>query len=518
MADSGESSSSLLRVFAHLTADKCALYRAILRAFMEAKAEFSLHLRPQDVRDSLRSQDTLGDTPLDEVESSVAKLCEWGNLEAHRDSSEVATVEEFYRPRYLYQLTSAGEAAERAIAIFYETLVQPGELQSRALEDIQTHLGELEALAASATLDAGKVFQVLDLLRVRFESLTSRAQTFMRSLQRQMDLQGIEIEAFIAYKEKLIEYLERFVEGLVVATSEIGQRIERIESLGLQPLLRVAADRELVDAMAPTADDREVALRLWQRRWFGFRNWFIGHAGRPSQAEVLRGRARSAVPALLATVTGINERRLNRSDRVADLNTLARWFAESESDADAHRLWRAAFCLCPTRHLQIDDVTLAAWEQSPIAPQVSWFDAPPIIISPRLRKAGRHSTKGTVRTVVDRSAEKALLARLAQDEAAQMAAAQARLAGGRRMRLSEIGELDPVAFDLFLELLGEVLVGYVERDQPAEADSTDGAMRIRLEPTNDGAHATITTPRGTFRGEDFFVTIGLGFVEAVPAL
>jgi len=187
---------------------------------MEAKAEFALHLRPADVRDSLRFQDATVDIPLDEVDSSLSQLCDWGNLEAHRDSSEVATVEEFYRPRYLYQLSSEGEAAERGLALFYETLVQPGELQSRALEDIQTHLGELEALAATAPLDAGKVFQVLDLLRVRFESLTSRAQTFMRSLQRQIDLQGIELEAFIAYKEKLIDYLERFVEGLVVATSE----------------------------------------------------------------------------------------------------------------------------------------------------------------------------------------------------------------------------------------------------------------------------------------------------------
>jgi uncharacterized protein (TIGR02677 family) len=181
-------------------------------------------------------------------------------------------------------------------------------------------------------------------------------------------------------------------------------------------------------------------------------------------------------------------------------------------------MWRAAFCLCPTRHLQIDQANLAAWEQSPIAAQVSWFDAPPIVISPRLRKSGRHLTKGTVRAVVDRTAEKALLARLAQDEAAQIAAAQARLATGRRMRLSEIGELDPVAFDLFLELLGEVLAGYVERDQPAEADSSDGALRIRLEPTKDGTRVTITTSRVTFSGEDFFVTIGLGFIEPADAL
>src|ERR1043166_2556729 len=503
-------------VFSHLTAEKAVLYRAILRAFTEARSAFALHLRSADVRDILVKQTETHNISIDEIESALVSLCEWSNLEAHRDTSDVATVEEFYRPRYLYQLTNQGEAAERAIAVFYEGLVRPGELQSQALEDIQRYLGELEVLASEQPLDEGKAFQTLDLLRSRFESLTSRAQTFMRTLQRQMDLQGIELDAFIAYKEKLIEYLERFIEGLVVATSEIAQRIAHIEAHGLRHLLDMAANREIVDAMSPTVEQRDEAQRLWQRRWAGFRNWFIGHAGHPSQADILRGRARSAVPALLATVTGMNERRLNRSDRVADLNALARWFSEAVSDADAHRLWRAAFCLSSTRHLQVDEATLTAREQSPVLPQVSWFDAPPIVISPRLRKAGRHSTKSSVRTVVDHSSGKALLARLEQDEAAEIVAAQARLANGRRMRLSEIGELDPIAFELFLELLGEVLVGHVERDQPIEADSSNGALRIRLEPTDDGGRATITTPGGTFSGDDYFVTITHSFAETAP--
>ncbi len=515
MSPAGQSLNSV-RVFAHLTADKHVVYRAILRAFTEARGAFVLHLRSADLKEILTKQDDTRHISIDEIESALLSLRDWGNLEAHRDTSDVATVEEFYRPRYLYQLTNEGEAAERAIVTFYEALIRPGELQSQALEDIQRHLTELEVLAGEPLLDEGKTFQVLDLLRNRFESLTSRAQTFMRTLQRQMDLQGIELDAFIAYKEKLIDYLERFIEGLVVATSEIAQRIVRIEEHGLNRLLHVAAQREIADALSPTDDQRADAQRLWSRRWAGFRSWFIGQAGTPSQADILRGRARSAVPVLLATVTNINERRLNRSDRVADLNTLARWFAQTRSDEEAHRLWRAAFCLNPTRHLVVDEATLTQREQAPISAQTSWFDAPPVIISPRLRKAGRHSAKATVRTIEDRTPAKRLLAQLAQDEAAQIAKAQTQLATGTRMRLSEIVELDAVAFDLFLDLLGEVLVNHIEPNQSAEADSSDGALHICLEPTRDGARATIVTSKGIFSGEDYFITITNTFApEAV---
>jgi Protein of unknown function (DUF2397) len=57
-----------------------------------------------------------------------------------------------HRPRYLYQLTPEGEAAELALAAYDKALGNHGELQSVALEDIRLRLRSLrqqvEALAA----------------------------------------------------------------------------------------------------------------------------------------------------------------------------------------------------------------------------------------------------------------------------------------------------------------------------------------------------------------------------------
>jgi uncharacterized protein (TIGR02677 family) len=243
------------------------------------------------------------------------------------------------------------------------------------------------------------------------------------------------------------------------------------------------------------------------------RSWFIGTAfigtvGAASQAEVLRARARAAIPALLAAVAGIHDRRVARSDRTADLRTLARWFAEAADESEAHRLWRAAFGLSPARHLRIDDATLDARDQLPVAAQTSWLEAPPLLISPRLRKAGRHAGPGRPKGVVDRSGEKALLALAAETEAEQIAAAQGRLATNGRMRLAEIGALGPAEFELFLDLLGEALARKIETHETVEATSSDGTLRIRLAPTGDGAMATIETSQGTFTGPDHFVEIG----------
>jgi uncharacterized protein (TIGR02677 family) len=497
--------------FAHLTADRRDLYRAVLRAFADGKARFVLHLRPSDVLAELG-----GAAGLDEVQAALRQLVDWGNLSADPDTAEVTSVEEFYRARFLYRLTPEGEATERAVASFEAALLESGELQTAALTDIRDLLRELADHAAAGHPDAGKVHLTLRALRDRFDELTDRAQTFVASLQRTVDLHDVELDAFLAYKDVLIGYLERFVGELVVAQAHVAQLLRDLDRLGVDRLLALAAHREIGDALDADADTEAAALDAWRERWQGLAGWFLSTPGRPAQAEVLRARARAAIPALLLAIAEVNERRLSRSDRTADLRTLARWFADCDNDADAHRVWRAAFALSPARHLTIDGDSLAARDQQPVPASTSWLDAPPLRISPRLRRTGRHTRRGRVNDVIDRSAEKELLARLAADEAAQLAAARAQLVTAGATRLSRLATLDPQAFDLLLDLLGEALSAKLRPDEPVATTSSDGSLAIELTPTGDGATATIRTSAGDLTGPDHHVVIRDAFAAVAP--
>ena len=499
------SPDSRLRAFAYVNAEKAPLYRAVMRVFVAAKSRFVLHLRPREIAAALAAGDPEVTLEEEELDAVLTQLCGWGNLESHPDTTDVTTVEDFYRQRFLYQLTPAGEAAERALAVFHLALRQPGELKTAALSDVHDLLGELRQLAAAPELDDGKVHRTLVALRHRFDELTSEAQTFLGGLQRTIDLQGVRVEDFLAYKEMLIDYLERFIGELVMATGNIAAAIEGVEAQGVDRLLAVAGARDLADALDAGEAERAAAQRRWRERWRGLKAWFLGE-GQASQAEILRARARSAIPALLAAVAGLHDRRLTRSDRTTDLRTLARWFANLDSERDAHRLWRAAFGLAPARHLSVDRETLEERDLEPISPQTSWRDAPPLKISPRLRQTGRYRRRGPATRVIDRSREKRLLAELAAAEAEQIAAARERLATGRTMRLSELGTLDRDAFRLFLDLLGEALANRVGGEE-ATASSSDGALRVTLVPTGDGERATIEAASGRFSGGDHFITV-----------
>jgi uncharacterized protein (TIGR02677 family) len=504
--------------FAHLAADKRHLYREVLAVFADAKARFVLHLRPSDVVAGLSYR-----VAVDEVEAVLRQLVSWGNLSADPDTAEVATVEEFYRARFLYRLTTAGEATERALDAFEQGLRRSGELQTAALGDIRDLLHELRdhlpddgrssegaergVLAPPDPLDVGKVHLTLRSLWDRFDELTDRAQTFVASLQRTVDLHAVDLDALLAYKDGLIDYLERFIGELVIAQAHIAALLRELEGPAIDRLLRAAADRELADALDPSEDDRASAQASWEARWTGLVSWFLPDGERPAQAELLRARARAAIPALLQAIAEVNERRLSRSDRAGDLRALARWFAGCDADADAHRLWRAAFALSPARHLSVDQDTLTERDQRPVPAATSWLDAPPVRISPRLRRTGRTVRRGRVNAVIDRTREKELLARLAAEEAAQTDAARRQLCTDGPVRLGDLDALDPLAFDLFLDLLGAVLSEAVDRRGPATATSNDGSLEVRLEPTGDGAWAEVRTVIGVLSGPDHWVEI-----------
>lgn len=193
-------------VFAHLNAEKASLYRAVLGAFVAERARFVISLRPHEVRAAM-VRDRGEAPPLEDIEPTLLQLRAWGNLDDTPDTAEAATIEDFYRQRRLYQLSAAGEAAEQALAVFEEHLHRPGELQTTALRDIQELLEALLPRLADAPLDDAKLHHLLTSLVTRFEQLTVRAQSFMRELQGAVELHGLSIEAFLGYKQKLIDYL-----------------------------------------------------------------------------------------------------------------------------------------------------------------------------------------------------------------------------------------------------------------------------------------------------------------------
>jgi uncharacterized protein (TIGR02677 family) len=526
---------SVFKPFAHLATPNVALYRLVMGEFVAAKRRFVVHLRTEDIHEAIVRAEPSEHVPVDALADALAQLVEWGNLRADPDTSRVTTVEDFHRARFLYQLTPAGEAAERALGVYEEQLGKRGALQAVALADVATQLRALRELAGDADPDPARLGLLLRGLVDRFEDLADNAQAFMGSLRRTIELHDADVDAFLAYKDRLVDYLERFIKDLVTVGAEISGLLADFEDGEVTRLLSIVARRDAEDA-APGGgagngradghsggggqredeatgerDPREVSYRAgvaaWRERWQGLRQWFVSEPGHPSQAKLLRSRARQAIPDLLAVVASLNERRSGRSDRSADFRALALWFAEAPDDAALHRLWRSAFGLYGSRHLVLDSDTRTAREESPVQPSMSWRDAPPLHISPRLRRTGSYERRGRPNRIANREEGRRLLAQLAARQSEQTAAARARLATGRPTKLGELGELDADAFGLFLLLLGDALAARRPDRREVATTTVDGTLCVRLVALADAPAVEIQTPAGIFRGPDHVIEI-----------
>ena len=493
-------------LFRHVSAEKSALYRKVMDSFAAAKRQFRLHLRPDEV---LAEGQWIGVPPrIEEVQAALAQLAEWGNLESQPDTARVASVSDFYRARYLYRLSQGGEAVESALAVFANALKHRAELQSVALEDIANRLRSLLLLAKESSPDAAKVHEALrDLVRV-FESLADNAQAFMAGISRSIELQQAEASAVVAYKKRLIDYLERFIGDLVGRSGAIAQHILTLAPR-IEPLLWQAAQREARDA-APGDDDEQAdathrRCQAWRERWTGLRRWFVSNGVEPPQAELLRAQARSAIPQLLAAIAALNERRSGRSDRSADFRRLAAWFSACADDDESHRLARAAFALNPARHFSLSPAAESGAADLPATTR--WADAPPLRIHPRLRQYGEATPRGALPRVQERDQERRLLTAQFREEHAQIEAARAALATGQLTRLSDLGHLDAHAFALLLGLLGEALTAQATPDDAVELQSSDGLLCISLEPLGADTRARVVTPAGIFSGRDHLISI-----------
>jgi uncharacterized protein (TIGR02677 family) len=498
--------NALHRVFAHLSTPNALAYRAVLGVFVQAKERFRLHLRPDEVWNelTLEGQAMVGERAA--LDLLLSYLVEHGNLVAAADTGDVRTIEDFYRARFLFQSSRAGEAAEAAICLFQEQLEAPGELQTLALADIRQHLGALVQLATTASDDAIKAHQTISQLFHRFDGLAEQARTFIASLQRAFHLHAAPVSDFLAYKDHLIGYLERFLGELAISSGEIVSRLEELEA-HIERLLAQASARALADRLRSDERSAQDELKRWRRRWAGLRSWFIGGADGVSQASLLRRSTRAAIPEMLAALSDLHDRRLQRSDRVADLRELARWFAAAADDAQAHAIFHAAFLLSPSRHLYIDQETLDAREQRPVAATTSWLVAEPMRILPRLRASGRLNAPGRRAVVLDHGLEKAALRLSLAEQAQALQLARDWIVTGRARRLSEFHELPEDAFRILLDCLAAALIQQGAGATRIRCQSDDGSLTILAQALPGEPLAAVSTAIGTLTGPDWLLTI-----------
>ena len=469
--------------------DEAEQYIAVMRLFTDGTAGLLSDLSAREVADRLDRDHGLV-LDVDVVDARLSYLVQTGNLARSPRETEARSVREYLTTRARYQLTQRGELVHRQVEELLGAADEVREVSTEMLAGILAGLRALKAYddVALAEADPDQLAGQIATVFAQFERLVTSTRAFYASLSQVLTRYDLGREDFQAFKAALIDYLQRFVDQVARATPQVADVLIDLDPV---PLLdRANAGTRLV-GLDGTLARRSTGLVAGD--WVDLRTWFLGGAGRRSDAEEVRALATRAMRALF-----VNLRRLAASSdrevsRYADLIRLSRWFDESDSETAA-ALWAAAFGLQPCRHLGF----LADVEGQPPPTTSSWWRAPVADVPVMLRASGERRSSGATSRREDFSAVKAQ--RLRERAAAEAVRAEA------LRELQELPgpvgdqELTDAARVELLELHARALSqagGPLRHEAQAVASLPDGS-RVRLVVTPvPGAVTTVRSPAGT---------------------
>jgi uncharacterized protein (TIGR02677 family) len=454
-------------LFRFTTTERAELHTAALRAFGVANERLETSLTLDDVQQRLRDVGWSEQVTDDELTASLVSLRQWGLI----DSAQ-----------HRYGLTKLGEAAYAGIQHALETLTSSGSLQTAVLDAIADRLDEL-----SSTTDDRRTFTALQELESHVKALQTNTARFNSELQRLLRDEQADLATFQDVKRTTITYLRDFISDLDARKQRIREAIGTIDSASVHQRAKEGADLY--------QDEHWLDHRA--KAWNSLRTWFHDT---PPRVDELQDVARKAIVSLLRVLDRISEQRKRPTNTSADFKALARWFARTETEEEAHELFNAAFGLFPARHAH-----LAHADGELIPSGEPWHNTPPVKLSPQLRTTGKQEHIGSTGKIRNVDEVRRNRREQAQRERSELEHAWRQIQTDGPIRISTLTKLDHDTFHRLIDLVGRALGSDPDSTGTRTAGTSDGRMQINLR--NARGWASITTQKGTLSGPDYVIDV-----------
>ncbi len=488
----------------YLVHEKALLHQAVLDVLLVEESHLGIHLPSKEIARRVDSALVEAGRPaigLVQVEALLDYLYERGNVDRIHNLHRYGTAEDFLRRDYLYQLTPEGAQVHRQLMRISSETRMSGALQTAMLPEVLDALSQLVRVLNGDPPNLDEVDRNFHRLTAGFTELSENAKLFVQGLNRSLAFkEDFDLDEFLAYKQVVVGYLRAFIVALDRHGPVISGLIGKAEAAGVLDVLAGLARRSPTPVMGVTVEKvAEWEAQSLAARWAGLRSWFFESGDREPVAHTLQDRASDAVNHIVLTVRQINEQRYRRANRSADLVALASWFDGLEDEGERIALWRTAHGMYPVRSLggsrSLDD--------EDHAPHLSWWDGSPAPVGAILRGSGPRSSSGAPPRLADPRKAKTRLANRRMKTLQKTTAAERSLLARGRFRLSELGSLDPVEAEVFLEWLSVTLAARRGPDGVRRTSTKDGRIDLALFPPTEDGQATIVLREGILRIQDF---------------
>lgn len=482
--------------FTYATSPNHPRYRVITRYFYEQHLRLRDWLAPREV--FAHVQRILEPEYTENAcEHDLQSLRAWGNLIAEQDHSKARTLAEFYRPRLVYHISQFSVDLEALLLKHEGRTGTSGSLNASLLDRMWLGLEYLQAILAEPCPDpltgdflARQIQQPWGDVIGAFTELRESATAYHHTLSAMRPSDLAQTEAFLIYKDTLLEHLRGFITQLQRYSPKIRNLLARWQSGAtagrLVDLLtehdRVQKVSRLGLVGAPLTLE-QVRTQVHAPQFASLAEWFHLDGG----CEFLYQATAHAILAIARQNERIATQHTVGMSRRRDLERLARAFAALEGRSeDAHRLAARAFGVAQPRHMRgatqaeyLMTDRESIWRQSP-QPQ-------PL----RKIRRGRQSTA----SVAPVRANKEKLDEMRRREEAELAHERAlwnQLFSSPTVSFNRLDIIDPVLRTRLLDVIGRCLV------DPDQVSLASDGRRVQLTlPPGGTPHGELVGPDGT---------------------
>jgi len=375
----------------YLATENAWRYRAIMRYFYACDLKYKHWLNKDEVYVALMENEAFKEYTIELCQQDLDALCRWGNLTAVQDTTKVSSYQQFVNKQYRYQMSEYAIEIERMTVRLENIFIEGGSLEPTLLERIKQQLKEMASMLEATDKEIGGWWsQLIN----DFQRLNQTYQDYIRDWNSAKAEELMKTNSFILYKEKLIDYLRRFIQVLQNETYGIQLVLKSVSEEDKLLMYKRVADYELdIPRIDMEELDRSFIEGNIQGKYESLEHFFLGSFALSSEVEVILSMTNEIIRRITRYAASILELNSQYSNRKEEYLTISRNFLDMETIQEAHLFSAKVFGVNHYKHFiseavrETESIFSSILEERPIE----------IIIAPKIRTYREKMKKTAIR-------------------------------------------------------------------------------------------------------------------------
>lgn len=373
----------------YLTADKCQLYRSIMRILYKEKEAYNSQLSAGSILKHLKENGGFNSLSIEDVKQALSQLTQWGNVVPMQDPREVTTIEEYKNKIYRYSPTEESIIIERMVIELEGKHSRVSSLSSALFGKINDSLVYFR--------DYIDVMEPKDMndewnnLQNDFQRLSSNFSDYLHAFYSVEGEKRLKSMDFLIYKDKFIKYLRDFIMYLPKFSSQIEEMLKALRKMFLNKVIPGIIEYESeLPSLNGAVSKENIAERI-NNQWSGLYGWFVNTDERTSNSEMLAEYTNEIIRRMIDNATILMQLQNSSVSKRQDYYKYLEMFGKCRNIDEAHCLSAHVFGAMGVSHYKFNSPreTDSIFENaSELKPQMYEVIPRTRTYTPRVRSAG----------------------------------------------------------------------------------------------------------------------------------